>query len=199
MPSKDEETNKAKPVEASKPKTKSVSEIKPAETKAKTEAPKPEVNTAAPVAEESVPAEGTKGGKFRSWNIADMRGTIIKVAAIAVALIAVVVIIFGVLIYAYKSENPVVKAVASVVPYPVERVNGHFISYKEYMFQVDSEKLAQQSNAKINNQPRISFTRLVALVLAATSAAGSADTFSDKFFSSSCFLSTFLRSFQFQP
>lgn len=191
MPSKDEAPKKVKAVETPKSKAKLVTETKPAEIKAKktvskpvklekreipaqTDAPvEPEVvvteapvenNTAA--AETSVPVEtvassGLKGGKLRRVNITNMRGTIIKVAAIAVGLIAVVLLVFGILIYVYKSENPAVKTVASIVPYPVERVNGNifgpYITYKEYMFQVDSEKLAQQSNAKINNQPAIDF------------------------------------------
>jgi len=66
-------------------------------------------------------------------------------------------VIFGVLIYAYRSENPAVKAVASVVPYPVERVNGHFVTYKSYLFEVDANKRAYQNNAKLNNQPAVDF------------------------------------------
>ena len=87
----------------------------------------------------------------------DVRGMIIKVAAVMISLIAIVVIVFGVLIYGYRSENPAVKAVASVLPYPVERVNGHFVTYKDYLFELDANKRAYQNNAKLNNQPAVDF------------------------------------------
>ena len=163
MPSKDEEPKKAKAVKSSEAKPKPAKPAAKSETvSAKTEAPVaksdiPAAKPAATVAPEAFGAEAKKGGRLPRLNITDMRGTIIKVAAIAVALIAVVVLVFVILIYAYKSENPAVKAVAAVVPYPVERVNGRFITYKEFMFQVDSEKMAQQSNAKVNNQPAVDF------------------------------------------
>ena len=87
-----------------------------------------------------------------------LKGAVIKVAAIIVAVIIVVVIVFGVLIYGYKSENPVVKAVAEVVPYPVEQVNGQFVSYNDYLFEVNANERAYQNNAKLNNQPTVDFT-----------------------------------------
>jgi parvulin-like peptidyl-prolyl isomerase len=88
----------------------------------------------------------------------DVRGTVIKVAAVLVAVIAVVVIVFGVLIYGYKSENSAVKAVAQVVPYPVERVNGSFVSYSDYLFEVQANERAYQNNAKLNNQQPVDFS-----------------------------------------
>jgi len=87
----------------------------------------------------------------------DMRGMVVRVAAVVVTLVAVVVLIFGVLIYAYRSDNPAVTAVAKVVPYPVERVNGHFVTYKSYLFEVEANKRAYQNNAKLNNQPAVDF------------------------------------------
>jgi parvulin-like peptidyl-prolyl isomerase len=88
---------------------------------------------------------------------ADLKGTAIKIGAVLVVLLAVVVIVFGVLIYGYKSESPAVKAVAQVIPYPVERVNGSFVSYSDYLFEVDANKRAYQNNAKLNNQPAVNF------------------------------------------
>lgn len=87
----------------------------------------------------------------------DIRSLAVRVSAVAVGLLAIVVIIFGVLIYAYRSENPVVKAVAAVVPYPVERVNGRFVTYNQYLFEVEANKRAYQNNAKLNNQPAVDF------------------------------------------
>ena len=86
-----------------------------------------------------------------------MRSTVIKVASVVVAVVAVVVIVFGFLIYSYRSDNPVVKAVASVIPYPVESVNGNFVTYKSYLFEVDANERAYQNNAKLNNQPATNF------------------------------------------
>jgi parvulin-like peptidyl-prolyl isomerase len=87
----------------------------------------------------------------------NMRSTIIKVAAVVVALLAILVIVFGVLIYAYKSESPAVRVVASVVPYPAQSVNGRFVSYHDYLFEVDANQKAYQNNAKLNNQPAPNF------------------------------------------
>lgn len=88
----------------------------------------------------------------------EMRGIAIKIAAVVLGVLVVVVVVFGVLVYGYKSENPAVKAVASVVPYPVLRVNGHFVSYNDYLFEVDAENRAYESNAKLNNQPAPDFS-----------------------------------------
>jgi len=51
-----------------------------------------------------------------------------------------------------------VRAVASVVPYPVERVNGSFVTYGDYLFEVNANEMAYQNNAKLNNQPSVNFT-----------------------------------------
>jgi hypothetical protein len=144
LPSKDEETkDKSKAVD------KAAKKPKPVEKKVTKPVEEPSVEIAPVVS--SVPS--TK----RPLKIRDLRGTVIKVAAIVVAFVAVVVAVFGVLVYAYRSENPVVKAVASVVPYPVERVNGHFVTYSQYLFEVDANKRAYQNNAKLNNQPAVDF------------------------------------------
>jgi parvulin-like peptidyl-prolyl isomerase len=90
--------------------------------------------------------------------VRDVRGLIVRVAAILVAFAAVIIVVFGVLIYGYKSENPAVKTVASIIPYPVERVNGHFVTYSQYLFEVDANMRAYQNNAKLNNQPAVNFS-----------------------------------------
>lgn len=76
----------------------------------------------------------------------------------AVGVLVLVLIVFGVLIYGYKSDNVAVRAVARVVPYPVEMVNGHFVAYKDYLFEVDANERAYENNAKLNNQPAVDFT-----------------------------------------
>jgi foldase protein PrsA len=87
----------------------------------------------------------------------NLRSTVIKVTAAVVALLAIVLVVFGVLIYMYKSESPIVKAVAKAIPYPVQQVNGRFVSYNDYLFEVDANKRAYQNNAKLNNQPAVDF------------------------------------------
>ena len=131
-----------------------------ADSQTKTDSSTPEVADVS-VKQTSVSGDGT-GSKslpgLSGLGKADLKGTAIKVAAVLVALVAVVVVVFGVLIYGYKSESPAVKAVAQVIPYPVERVNGSFVSYSDYLFEVDANKRAYQNNAKLNNQPAVNFT-----------------------------------------
>ena len=81
-----------------------------------------------------------------------------KIAVAAVALAAIVVLVFGVLIYAYQSESPVVNAVAKIIPYPAARVNGTFVSYSDYLFQLNANKRGYLQNAKLNNQPAVDFS-----------------------------------------
>ena len=70
---------------------------------------------------------------------------IAMVASGVVVLIIALVLVFGVLVYHYKSDSRVTKAVASVVPYPVMKVNGGFVSYHEYLFEVASIKQYYQN------------------------------------------------------
>lgn len=94
----------------------------------------------------------TSLGRGGNW-----KSAVVTLAAVVVALAAVVVIVFGVMIYVYKSDNAAVKAVSDVVPYPVEQVNGHFVRYSDYLFEVDANERAYQNNAKLNNQPAVNF------------------------------------------
>lgn len=80
-----------------------------------------------------------------------------KVAAGLVAVFALVLIVFGVLIYGYHSESPIVYGVAKVIPFPVSSVNGNFVSYGDYLFQLNANKRGYQQNAKLNNQPAADF------------------------------------------
>ncbi len=87
----------------------------------------------------------------------NIKAIAVKVGAVLVGVLALVVIVFGVLIYVYKSESQVVSVVSMILPYPVEQVNGSFVSYHEYLFEVDANKRAYQNNAKLNNQPAVDF------------------------------------------
>jgi foldase protein PrsA len=72
-------------------------------------------------------------------------------------LLVVFLIVFGVLIYKYKSDNRIVEVVSSVVPYPAERVGNHWITYSNYLFEVNSIKHYYQSQTTDDNKPAIDF------------------------------------------
>ena len=147
MPAKPEE--KKPRVSAAKPK----SEV--AKPKVKV-APERLASTVETKAAASEPGSGNKAARF-GLGERDYKGLAIKTASVVVILLVLVVAIFGVLVYGYKSENPAVKAVSQVVPYPAERVNGRFVSYSDYLFEVDANKRAYQNNAKLNNQQPVDF------------------------------------------
>lgn len=67
------------------------------------------------------------------------------IASGVVAVAVLLVLVFGVLVYHYKSDSRTTRAVASVVPYPVMKVNGGFVSYHEYLFEVASIKQYYQN------------------------------------------------------
>ena len=173
MPSKDEElkkttdkAKKAEPVKKGESAKKAGTPKKAEATKKAEVTKKPEVAAKASVesavaADTSAPEGGVVSASADDGGASsprELKGTAIKVGAIAVGLAAVLLVVFGVLIYGYKSENPVVAAVAQVVPYPVQSVNGQWVSYRDYLFEVDANKRAYQNNAKLNNQPAVDFT-----------------------------------------
>ena len=144
-------TPKKKP-EAAKPapKAKAVEKIEAAPVVAPVTA-----STASDAPADTKSTEGTPGKRLQlptNW-----RSLATKIVAGLVAVFALVVIIFGVLIYGYHSESPIVAAVANVIPFPVSSVNGHFVSYGDYLFQLNANKRGYQQNAKLNNQPAADF------------------------------------------
>lgn len=56
--------------------------------------------------------------------------------AIVLGVLAIVIIVFGVLIYVFNSSSSLTYRVARIIPYPAARVNGQFISYGDYLFQL---------------------------------------------------------------
>ena len=82
----------------------------------------------------------------------DTRKLAWKIVLGVLGVIVVLLLIFGVLIYKYQSDTPLVKTVASVVPYPVERVNNQFVSYNSYLFQLNTAKNYYAYSAKANGQ-----------------------------------------------
>ncbi len=73
-------------------------------------------------------------------------------------LVAVFLLVFGILIYKYQSDTRVVEMVAKVVPYPAEQVNGRFISYANYLFEINSIKHYYLSQTTSDNKPAIDFS-----------------------------------------
>ncbi len=156
LPSKDDEVKVESKVEKAK---KPESEVKPAAKEKAEKAEKPkDVDVETEVKEdESEKAKPEAHETVSRVKTRDMRGIGMKVAAVVVALVAVVTTVFGVLLYGYHSDNLAVQAVASIIPYPVERVNGDFVTYKSFLFEVNANERAYQNNAKLNNQPATDF------------------------------------------
>lgn len=97
---------------------------------------------------QTAPAGQTEPGSKRPWLI--IGGTI-------AGLITLFLLVFGVLIYKYKSDNRVVEIVSSVIPYPAERVNSNWVTYSNYLFEVNSIKHYYQSQTTEDNKPSIDF------------------------------------------
>jgi len=162
LPSKDDKVveDESKPVKAAKePKAepKHAAADKPEKADESKKDEKDKAPDSMPDVKVSAKAGADAADKATPGKVRDVRGIAVKAVAIAVALVAVIVGVFGVLVYGYHSENPAVKMVASIVPYPVERVNGHFVTYKAYLFEVNANERAYQNNAKLNNQPAVDF------------------------------------------
>ena len=75
-----------------------------------------------------------------------------------IGLLLVFLAVFAVLIYKYNSDSRIVQIVADVVPYPAETVNGQWVSYSDYLFEVNSIKHYYLSQTDASGQPAINFT-----------------------------------------
>ena len=84
-----------------------------------------------------------------------------KIAIVSIssvlAVLVVVTAVFGVLVYKYKSESSAVKAVSGVIQYPVLRVNGDFVSYHDYLFELASIKQYYKSQTGADGKPAVDF------------------------------------------
>lgn len=90
-----------------------------------------------------------KDGKRKSLSL---------IIAIALAVIVVLISTFGVLIYKFKQDSPLVYRVSQVVPYPVMRVNGEFVSYSRFLFDYNSIKQYYRNQTGADGKPLIDFT-----------------------------------------
>ncbi len=79
------------------------------------------------------------------------------IGGIVAGFIAIFLLVFGILIYKYKNDSRITQVVASVVPYPAESINGHWVSYSNYLFEVNSIKHYYQSQTTDDNKPSVDF------------------------------------------
>lgn len=133
---------------ANQPISQSVAESAPVDKPVKPEASKPD---AAKPAVTAVAADAP-AGEPRNW-----RPLIIKVVAALVGVVIILLAVFAVLIYKYQSDSSVVRAVSEVVPYPAESVNGHWVSYSDYLFELNTYKNYLTSQGGQNGQPAVDF------------------------------------------
>lgn len=112
---------------------------KPVAEKAKASTPVAEAAAASSV----MPEGSNKSGKKLNLNVSKKKAAVIGGSILGVILL--LILIFGVLIYKYKSDNRVVQVVSKVVPYPAEIVNGSWVTYSTYLFEVNSIKNYYQS------------------------------------------------------
>ena len=96
-------------------------------------------------------------GDVAPATLAERRKLLYLGLAAVVAGVVVFIGIFGVLVYKYKSDSPMVYAVAKVVPYPVIKVNNGFVSYREYLFEVASVKKYYENQPGQDGKTTIDF------------------------------------------
>lgn len=88
-------------------------------------------------------------GSRRGWMV--IGGTVVGLLILFLA-------VFAILIYKYASDSRIVQIVADIVPYPAEQVNGHFVSYGDYLFEVNSIKHYYLSQTDASGKPAVDFT-----------------------------------------
>jgi hypothetical protein len=104
----------------------------------------PQVDQAASKA----PAPSPTGDNRRGWWV--IGGTIVGLVILFLA-------VFAVLIYKYQNDSRIVQIVSEIIPYPAEEVNGHFVSYASYLFEVNSVKHYYLSQSSTTGQSAINF------------------------------------------
>jgi hypothetical protein len=109
-------------------------------------------------AQESKQPESVKSTATPATPVAGKRQWLM-IGGTVVGLLILFIAIFGILIYKYQNTSRIVQVVSSVVPYPAEKVNGSFITYSRYLFEVNSVKHFYVNQAQVNNQPAIDFTK----------------------------------------
>jgi foldase protein PrsA len=81
-----------------------------------------------------------KGRRLRRPLSLTRRRVLVLTASILLAIVLVLLGVTGYLIYGRQSDGKIVYGVSRIVPYPVSRVNGQFISYGDYLFELRYRK-----------------------------------------------------------
>lgn len=107
-------------------------------------------NAAVKAKESIAPSKKADGTKAK-------RKPLSLIIAIALTVLVVLLATFGVLIYKFKQDSPLVYKVSQVVPYPIMRVNGEFVSYGRFLFDYNSIKQYYRSQTGSDGKPLIDF------------------------------------------
>lgn len=107
-------------------------------------------NSAKKVKESLAPSKKADGSKPK-------RKPLSLIIAIALVVIVALLVTFGVLIYKFKQDSPLVYRVSQVVPYPIMRVNGQYVSYNRFLFDYNSIKQYYRSQTGSDGKPLIDF------------------------------------------
>ena len=88
-----------------------------------------------------------------------------KIILITTSIIIVFVIAFftycTLALYKFQSNSVFLYKVTQVIPFPIARVNGHFISYNNYLFELEHYIHYYQTQQKLNfNTTSVSYTHL---------------------------------------
>ena len=103
-------------------------------------------------------AETPAAGQHRAHHEPMNRHGWLVIGGTIVGLLAAFLLVFGILIYKYRSDSRIVQIVAGIVPYPAEMVNGHSVSYADYLFEVNSIKHYYLSQTAANGKPAVDFS-----------------------------------------
>lgn len=81
-----------------------------------------------------------------------------KVVLITTSIVIVAIIAFftycTLALYKFQSTSTFLYRVTQVIPFPIARVNGHFISYEDYLFELESYMHFYETQEKVNfNSP----------------------------------------------
>ncbi len=142
-------------------------EKKPAAKKRASKSAKPAKTVKAPVINKTTddsdelaskaPLSATASSPSNSSSPENSRKMAWMIGGTVGGLLVLFLLVFGVLIYKYQNSSRIVQLVSQVVPYPAQKVNGSFISYGDYLFEVNSIKHYYLSQTGADNKPTIDF------------------------------------------
>ncbi len=96
-----------------------------------------------------------KGKKLVRPLVPSKKRFLVVTLAILAGVIGLMIIVFAVLIYRFNSSGNIVYRVSRFIPYPAARVDGRFVSYGDYLFQLNplihyykNAAASQEANSK---------------------------------------------------